>query len=444
MSNPQAQQLLRLTILLQLEKRARAAAVDELAFIMVNETLEVVAYRQALLWRSPPLGRIIAASGVTQLDPDAPYLIWAKRLCAYLESSGAQEILQVDRSEVPAEVAEEWSEWAPNFMVWVPLPPGLGALVMAREEPLSMADRNLLALLADAYGHAWRGLLLNSNLLDKITASMGRRRKFIVATSAVLLFGLALLPIRQSVLAPAEIIPREPAVARAPLEGVIDEVLVAPNEQVSEGQVLFSLDPRRLRNQLAVSLRAQEAAEAELRQARQLSVVDQKARATLPALQGKLDQQVAEVAYIREQLERIEVKAPQGGLAIFDDPNDWLGRPVAIGERVMLIADPQKVEVEVRLPAADAIDLEERAPVTLFLNVDPERARDAELSFASYQAQKGPDGVLAYRVKAQLNAGEPIPRIGLKGTAKLYAAHVPLIYAVLRRPIAAMRQWIGL
>ncbi len=30
------------------------------------------------------------------------------------------------------------------------------------------------------------------------------------------------------------------------------------------------------------------------------------------------------VAYLKEQLDRIDVKAPQDGLAVFDDPNDWL------------------------------------------------------------------------------------------------------------------------
>jgi hypothetical protein len=444
MSNLQAQQLLRLTVLLQLEKRVRAANADELAFIMVNETLSVVSYRQALLWRGTPSKRIVAASGVSLPDANAPYIVWAARLCAHLEGDASKELREIKFSDVPPEIAAEWNEWAAANMVWVPLPPHLGALVLARDEPLSETDRNLLILLADAYAHAWRGLLSKRSLREKVIVPTGRRRRLMIAGGIVLLLALSLFPVRQSVLAPAEIIPREPVVARAPLEGVVDQVLVTPNQQVAEGQTLFALDPRRLRNQLAVSLRAQEAAEAELRQARQLSVVDQKARATLPTLQGKLDQQAAEVVYLREQLERIDVKASQAGLAIFDDPNDWLGRPVAVGERVMLIADPQKVEVEVRLPAADAIDLENEAPVRLFLNIDPERARDATLTFASYQAQKGPDGILAYRVKARFDEGEPLPRIGLKGTAKLYAAHVPLIYAILRRPIAALRQWIGL
>ena len=51
--------------------------------------------------------------------------------------------------------------------------------------------------------------------------------------------------------------------------------------------------------------------------------------------------------------------------------------------------------------------------------------------------------VLAYRLKARLT-GEELPRIGLKGTARIYGEPVPLAYAVFRRPFAALRQWAGL
>jgi multidrug resistance efflux pump len=219
--------------------------------------------------------------------------------------------------------------------------------------------------------------------------------------------------------------------------------LVKPNEHVVEGQVLFALDPRRLRNQLTVALRAEEAAETEFRQARQFAVTDQKVRATLPVLQGKLEQQAAEVAYLKAQLERTSVRATRSGLAVFDDANDWPGKPVVIGERVMLVADPEKIQLEARLPVADAVALDIGSPVRLFLNVDPTSPREAVLTFVSYQPQKDVDGILSYRIKASFAEGESRPRIGLKGTAKLYGDDVSLAAAMLRRPISAARQWLG-
>lgn len=441
MSDLHARQLLRLTGLLQLEKRARAAKGDELAFVMVNETLNVVRYRQALLWRGAPQRRIAAISGVAMADPHAPFVVWTGRLCGALEGGASAEIQAFTADDVAPDLRAGWSEWLPPHLLWIPLGPS-GALILAREEPFGEADRNLLSFLADAYAHAWQAQRAKRGFRERAASAGPWKAKATVA--AVLLLGAAgFLPVRQSVLAPAEIVPREPAVIRAPLEGVVDGVFVKPNETVTQGQVLFALDQRRLRNQLEVALRAQEAADTELRQAKQFAVVDYKVRASLPGLQGKFDQLAAEVAYLKEQLERVEVRAPQGGLAVFDDANDWLGRPVAIGERVMLVATPGKVEIEARLPVADAVDLDIGGPVRLFLNIDPEHPRDAVLTFVSYQAQRGADGVLSYRAKARLGENEAVPRIGLKGTAKLYGAEVPLAYAIFRRPMSAVRQWLG-
>lgn len=157
----------------------------------------------------------------------------------------------------------------------------------------------------------------------------------------------------------------------------------------------------------------------------------------------RADQQAAEVAYVKELLSRVEIRAPRAGIAIFDDVNDWIGKPVSIGERILVVADPGETELEIRLPVADAIALEGGAEVRLFLNIDPQRPIPARLSFAGYQADTTPEGVLAYRLKAAFDAGAAPPRIGLKGIAKLYGEDGTLGYALLRRPLAALRQRLG-
>jgi hypothetical protein len=61
----------------------------------------------------------------------------------------------------------------------------------------------------------------------------------------------------------------------------------------------------------------------------------------------------------------------------------------------------------------------------------------------SYQAEPTTSGILAYRVKAELDAEDQLPRIGLMGTAKISGNRVPLIYYLFRKPISAARQWLG-
>lgn len=80
--------------------------------------------------------------------------------------------------------------------------------------------------------------------------------------------------------------------------------------------------------------------------------------------------------------------------------------------------------------------------------MDPLNPLAAVLATAGYQAAAGADGVLGYRLKAAFDRPDGLVpaslRIGLKGTAKLYGTDTTLFYFLMRRPLAALRQWLGL
>jgi len=51
---------------------------------------------------------------------------------------------------------------------------------------------------------------------------------------------------------------------------------------------------------------------------------------------------------------------------------------------------------------------------------------------------------LAYKVVASLTENlENKPRIGLRGTARIYGDEVTIFYYLFRTPINILRQWIG-
>lgn len=449
MSDILNRQLLTVTSLVQLEKRARHAATpEELGFLLVNETHSLVRYRQAVLWRCGRRvgGKVVALSGLASPDENAPFMVWLRRLLARIGEApdAGTTVRSLTSVDVGGEEAKEWGSWLPPHLVWLPLrsPEGemVGALALMRDEPWTEHDRHLLSYVADAYGHAW-AYLLGGRRGRKRPLLPGRNR--ILALAALLLFGAAWIPVRDSALAPAEIVARDPVVVRAPIDGVVDRVAVQPNEAVTEGQLLFALDPVRLQNRLEVASKALEVSEAEYRQAAQQALFDASSKADLAILQGRMEQSAAEVDYLKSLLERIEIRAPRAGIAIFDDANDWIGRPVTIGERLLTVAEPSQTELEIHLPVSDAITLHEGAEVRLFLNVDPQNPISAKLTYAGYQAAQGADGTVAYRMKAALQEGVS-PRIGLKGIAKLYGEETTLFQHVMRRPIAALRQRTGL
>jgi len=450
MSESLNRQLLRITTLLQLEQRARrAATLEELGFAIVNETHALVAYRQAVLWTPGPRGgRIQAVSGIAVPDHDGPYLAWLRRLmtAAFARPEGRKTGL-LTAADLPADAGQDWAagwaEWLPAHVLWVPLPGPDGqqpaVLLLARAEPWTDFDRHLWEYLGEAYGFAWVGLGRRRH-----PPMSSRRQRLILAGALAALLLVLALPVRQSVLAPAEVVPRNPTLVRAPFDGVVESVVVEPNSPVAAGTLLLTLDRTRLQSRLDIAVKAQEVAEAEYRQAVQEAVFDPKARASLTVLQGRLEQQAGEVRYLESLLARMEVRAPHDGMVMFEDRNDWLGRPVTIGERIMLLADPADMRLDVHLPVADVLDFPEQAEVLLFLNTAPHAPVAAELERISYRASPAPDGTLSYRLKAAItDTDRSALRLGLKGTAKVYGRRVPLGLYIFRRPIAVVRQWLA-
>lgn len=442
-------QLLRLGTLVQLAKRARQAeSPQELGFVMVNESHQLVPYRQAALWQwdASRAKSILALSGTPAVERGSPYAQWLAQAFADLARAGGDGTARmVGAGDLKEALGRQWGEWLPAYGLLVPLAGRrgrMGALLFAREQPWGEADRHLLQELAEAYAHA------SENLLGKRRggASRGLRRVSGWAKLGIagLLAASLLLPVHLSALAPAEIVAFQPTIVRAPLDGVLDRVEVAPNAEVAEGELLLTLDPRALANKLEVAVKTLAIAEAEYRQAAQQALFDDKSRAQLAVLKGRTDQRRADVEYVRSLLERVNVTASRSGIALYSDPNDWIGRPVSLGERIMEIADPKAAEIEIWLPVADAITLAPGAEVDMFLNVAPDAPIRARLRQASYEATASPAGVLGYRLKATLDETQAIPRIGLRGTAKVYGERVSLFYFLMRRPLAAARQFLGL
>lgn len=442
-----------LSLLLQLARRARnAESAAALGFVAVNESRQLLDYRQSAVWLAggldglaiPGSGGVAAVSGLPEPENNTPYGQWLDAACPVWAKNPEPHV--ADAEGLPEAVAEAWEHWLPAQVLVVPLKRRngntFGLWLLARDTAWSPEEIPLAAELGDAYGHAWLGFLPKRPWKDVLRQLLGdrqRKKRIAIGIAVVCLF-----PVRLTVLAPAEVVAKDAFLVRAPLDGVVDHFNVRPNTPVKTGQPLFELDTTGVRMRLDVARKAFEAASEEYRQAAQLAVSDdEKGKAELAQRKGRMEEKAAELNYSQQLLDRVQVKAPRDGVAVFSDGNDWIGKAVVIGERVMQIADPAKAEIAIRLPVADAIELSRDASVTLYLTTAPQYAYDATLSYAAYRAEASADGLLAYKLKADFDKGETPPRIGLTGTAKVYGSWVPFAYYVLRRPLAALRQRIG-
>ncbi|MBU3598897.1 HlyD family efflux transporter periplasmic adaptor subunit [Polynucleobacter sp. 30F-ANTBAC] len=270
-----------------------------------------------------------------------------------------------------------------------------------------------------------------------IWADKRRRWKWIIWT-------FILFPVRLSVLVPGELVPANPAIIRVPIEGVVDQFFVSPNDRVTQGQPLFKLDLASLLSKAQVAEQEIKIAQQEYRQGALQSLTDAKSRGQLAAQEGKAAERKIEADYLKDLLNRATIESPRDGIVIFDDPSEWVGKPVVAGEKVMVVATEGQVEVEAWIPVGDMLEVPDRASASLYLNASPFNAVSANIRYVGHEPMLRPDGTYAYRVRASLPKGKKGPRVGLKGTAKVNGQFVPLSYWVLRKPLAITRQFLGI
>ena len=450
MSDP-GQQTKGLVTFLQLERSARkATTLQRLQFVIANETFRLFQFRQAAVWswRENEKPRVVTLSGISQIDVNAPYVHWLGDLLAEYAPRDDNPLRLLDEEGVDTHWQEGWKEYIRGHMLLCPLRSNtgdpLGGLVMVRDQPWNDEETQLLDMLGEAYGHAWSGLLPQSRRWRMRRLLQALRSRPVWKLSALLLVLAAFIPVRLSALAPASIIPIAPMAVTSPLDGAIAYVEVAPNAAVAKDEILFRIDDTRLRNQLAIAEKAYSVAEAEHLRAVQKAFGDIESKEQIALLEARMDQKRSEIDYYRELLSKTQVRSPQDGVVIFSDPNAWIGKPVVVGEKIMDTADPAEIQIEVWLPVSDAINLSPGSEVVLFLNTDPSRPVRGTLTQTSYQAELNDSGILAFRLLASIDDKQNPPRLGLHGTVKLYGEQVPLIYYLLRRPAATLRQWIGL
>lgn len=434
----------RLLTLLQLERDIRQAEDrNQLGFMLVNDTHRLLPYDQAVFftWGSMGQVQIRTISAIAHVDQQAPFVIWLRQALKSLQSSAnARECHSPLPEQLPGTLAQQWSEWQQGQVCYCPLLSTsgvlLGGLWLSRSQPWHRSEQLLLTRLAEAYAYSWQALAPRSS-----GWLAGLRSRPALGLALVGLLGLGLIPVSQTVLAPAQVVAYQPLVVSSPINGVVDEILVQPNQPVAAGDVLFQLEDTSIRSQYEVAKKSLAVAEANYLQASQKAFVDLRSKGELAVLQAVREEKQAELHYQAELLARTQVTAEQDGVAIFANANDWLGRPVVVGEKVMTLADIHDTWLEIWLPVDDAIVLEPGVEATLFLNIAPLAPLQAVLAQTSYEASLSPQDILAYRLTATFSGDKP--RLGLKGTAKIYGPEVSLGYYLLRRPLAAVRRWLG-
>lgn len=445
-----------LSVMHQLSLEAFLSKSDEeLVFRILNRTIALTPYARAVLWsmeggRPVPLG----VSGKSDLDRRSPLMQSYQRLVSSLKEPQTGAVL--DRSHF-RDGADLWdgllAEREQLSVVWVPLNvegrqvAGLWLERWSEQEPWTERDVRMLGSLMVGYAAAWEKLVQRKRWTDRVRRWATKVRVAAVVLAILAVMVLVELPLR--IVAPCEVIPKDPLVVAAPLDGVVEEVVVEPGEEVEEGEILFRYDPTQVQKELDVARQHVEVIRAELKRAEVEAPGSREARAKLLMLRNELKQEQIRLEAAMERQEKLVVRAPARGIALIDHPHEWRQRKVTVGQRVMALVDPAQTRLAIWLPEDDNIEFDRGEPVRIFLDVDPDRTLRAKLDYVAKHVTERPGGEPSFRAEAawmgEADRKVVKMRIGSPGYAILYGDEpVPLGYWLFRKPYAAARAFFGL
>ena len=430
--------------LLSLEGELREAPTREaLGHFIAHETSRVIPAGIVMLLAEGATGgalRVKAVSSVSRVEPHAPGIAAIETLVARWTGAGSPAATAI-RVLAPGERVPEFPYGHALCVPLIHRGARHGVLLLLRNGPFSEREKLVADRLSGAYGHGLAALReRRAHLLPAL-----RRRAVQVGVTVLLLAALA-IPVPMSVLAPAEVVASDPVVVTASLDGVIAGIAVDPNRPVEAGTVLVRYNDTDLAGRLAIAERALDLAVARHQRVVQGASQSADLRREIAVTEAERDLARAERDEALARLERTVIRAPSEGIAIFASREDWTGRPVSTGERIMEIGDPERVEIAIEVGLGDSAVLKPGASVLLFADQDPLSPLAATLTSAAYRAEPVEGGRLAYRARAVLDdTGEsPLRRIGVRGTARITDGRVMLGHYLFRRPISQLRQWTGL
>tara|TARA_B100000287_G_scaffold307163_1_gene290299 strand:+ start:768 stop:2099 length:1332 start_codon:yes stop_codon:yes gene_type:complete len=432
--------------LIGLEKKTREAKTqDELNFVVANETRQIIDFVNSFLLLKAPTDKfqVKATSDLATVDRTAPLITYVENI---VNNSGVnlKEIQNLELDKVSKKLKLKKPKNIPENFLFIPIlspQKGLqGYLLLSRNEKFIENEIELSRHLSVTYGHAFNTFLTDFSLKNFFKKYLFGSRSWIVILAIIF---ISIIPIKITSTAPVEVVPKNPILITSPFDGVVKNIVANNNDKVNSGDLLVLLEDTDLLNNYNLAKQSLQVSEKELLRSRQSSFTDNEEKARLAELVAQVELKKAEVESNGERLKNTKLYASQKGIAIVDQKNEWQGRPVSVGEKIMTVANPDKVEFLVWLPVKDSLIIRENSDVKVFLDINPIKPLEGKLLRASYEPSLSPEEVLSYKIGVSYE-GEVPPRIGLRGTAKIYGSKVTLFYYLFRKPITFVRQLIGI
>ncbi len=127
-------------------------------------------------------------------------------------------------------------------------------------------------------------------------------------------------------------------------------------------------------------------------------------KAELSILDYRLKQENIRLKMAEYRASKLNVRAEVSGSIIVDNPDEWRGRPVEVGQKVLMVVDPENINLRIWLPEADNVNFSNSTEVKVLLNAFPDDSLHARIKYVAQSVSVSPEGVPSIMAEGALMA----------------------------------------
>jgi len=325
----------------------------------------------------------------------------------------------------------------------------LGSLVFESHEPafVSAPQREMAEILANQTAVALRNAQLYHQvpMADTIGALAAKKRAFMalprrrkqlyLAIALLTILGLTLLRWPYRIAAHDAQVRAFPLTeVRAMVPGVIERVLVREGDQVAQGAPVA-----RLRNLELEATRAGRMAEAATAERSAALAASRGDAAEERSQRARLENLTAEIALLTEDINALDVRAPNSGVVLTPRVEERTGLRINAGDPVVTIGRTDTVTIEFTIDQRDLEVLQTGQPVRLRVDALPDRTFEGNLIFLG-QLPVDSAGQVRFPARAAVANPAGLLRTGMAAHARVLTQPMSILGRVVRGPA----RWIRL
>ncbi|MDQ6963208.1 MAG: efflux RND transporter periplasmic adaptor subunit [Mariprofundaceae bacterium] len=413
-------------------QRIQKLSDKELA--IVNQTTRLIQYDRALLVRFSPSCKLLAAKGCDNANHRQPVLAQRLELIQDLESVDANIVTEKHVSQ--AKQASFLSTTQGNHVFWIPIKLDEKAkashgLWLERSQPWQAHEATLSLPLSPLYAVA----------LQPRWTSNFQPRVFLLA--AALIFALGFFPIPAKIVSTGHVRAQSPTYLTAQLTGIVANINVSSGEEVRKNQHLLSFDRRTLQRDIEEAEAEVGVAKAEHIRLRNSAFDDSQARAKMQLQFVEIERRQTRLKFLHQQTKYLHLYSPTAGVVQINHEEELIGKPVKIGERLAVLANPEKTEWVAEVSVQDIGYIEKGLEVEIYLDHDPLNPVQGTIRDVDFEVTLGLNQTPVIIAYIDWNDPENAQSPGEHGSMHLEAKDMPFWYAVFRKPLGNLYERFG-